>query len=52
MSIKSLGEGDSRVCSNEVPFNSHKVEVMAFFSSLNEHCDNHMCLFDLNIFLR
>ena len=29
-------------CSNEEPFNSHKVNE--FFSSLNQHCDNHLCL--------
>ena len=31
-----------QVCSNEEPFNSHKVNNV--FSSLNQHCGNHVCL--------
>ena len=32
-----------QVCSNEEPFNSHKVNHV-FFSCLDQHYDHHMCL--------
>ena len=33
-----------QVCSNEEPFNSHKVDN-GFFSTLNQHYDNHVFSF-------
>ena len=39
-----------QVCSNEEPFNSHKVNNAWVFPSHNQHYDNHMCLLIWTVF--
>ena len=39
-----------QICSNEEPFNSHKVNNAWVFPSHNQHYDNHMCLLIWTVF--